>query len=91
MTWLGVRLFVYLRSATSFSLTVGQEGAEQRKLHAVMEGQQVGFSQLETGWKLSPQLPHTVQEEQEDRRLNTPSKSHITLLTIIDSDHSLFS
>ena len=48
---------------------VEQEGAEDRNPHAVAEQHQVGLGELEGGRVLVHQLPHAVQEEQEERRL----------------------
>ncbi len=60
---------VYLWAATSLPLTVGQEAAEEWKVHAVMQSQQVVFSELEACGILRPQLPHAVEKQQEHRGL----------------------
>lgn len=59
-------MFHYLGAFASLALAVCQEGGEERQLDAVVQGQQEVISQLETRAKLGPQLPNTVQEEQED-------------------------
>lgn len=46
-------------------MAVGQEAAEEGQVETVMEGQQEVPCQLEAGRVLDPQLPHTVQKEQE--------------------------
>ena len=48
---------------------VEEEGAEDRNPHAVTQQRQVGLCELEGGRVLVHQLPHAVQEEQEQRRL----------------------
>ena len=45
--------------------TVEEKGAEDRNPHAVTQHCQVGLCELEGGWVLVHQLPHTVQKEQE--------------------------
>lgn len=48
---------------------VEEEGAEDRDPHTVPQHCQVDLSELKRCWVLIPQLPHTVQEQQEQRRL----------------------
>lgn len=59
----------YLRASASLPLTVGHEAGEERQVDAVVQGQQEVSRQLEVGGELGQQLPHTVQEEQENRSL----------------------
>lgn len=56
----------YLGAFAPLPLAVGQEAAEEGQVDAVVEGQQEVTGQLEAGGVLRPQLPHTVQEEQEN-------------------------
>ena len=50
---------------------VEEEGAEDGDPHAVTEHCQVRLGELKCRWVLIQQLPHTVQEQQEQRRLAT--------------------
>ena len=59
----------YLGAFASLSLAVAQEAGEERQVDAVVQGQQEVLRQLEARGMLGPQLPDTVQEEQEDRSL----------------------
>ena len=56
----------YLGTFASLSLAVCQKGGEERQVDAVVQSQQEVICQLEARGKLEPQLPNTVQEEQED-------------------------
>lgn len=60
----------YLVAFASLPLAVGQEAGEEWQVDAVMQRQEEVVGQLEAGGKLGEQLPHTVQEEQEDGRLH---------------------
>lgn len=53
----------------SLPLAVGQEAGEEGQVDAVVQRQQEVVGQLEAGGELGEQLPHAVQEEQEDGRL----------------------
>lgn len=59
----------YLVAFASLPLAVGQEAGEERQVDAVVQRQQEVVGQLEAGGELVEQLPHAVQEEQEDGRL----------------------
>ena len=48
---------------------VEEEGAEHGDMDAVREDSQVGFGELERWAVLLTELPHTLQEQQEDWRL----------------------
>lgn len=49
--------------------TVAQEGAKLRSIGVLKEQHQEGLTELKGAWKLAQDLPHTVQEEQEDGSL----------------------
>lgn len=59
----------YLVAFASLPLAVGQEAGEKWQVDAVVQRQQEVVGQLEAGGELGEQLPHAVQEEQEDGRL----------------------
>lgn len=63
----------------SLSGAVEEKGAEDRDPHTVPQHCQVHLSELKGCWVLIPQLPHTVQKQQEQRRLQTERIwTHIT-------------
>lgn len=57
---------LHLNSALPLMCRVEQEGAEERNMHAVRQNSQVRLGELEGRAVLLNQLPHTLQEEQED-------------------------
>lgn len=57
---------LYLRASASLPLAVGQEAGEEWQVDAVVQRQEEVFCQLEARGILGPELPNTVQEEQED-------------------------
>lgn len=56
----------YLGAFASLSLAVRQEAGEEWQVYAIVQSQQEVICQLEARGILGPQLPNTVQEEQED-------------------------
>lgn len=54
---------------------VEEEGAEQGDAGTVVQDGQVHFRELERCWVLLQQLPNTVKEHQEQRRLGKETRS----------------